>query len=267
MAFYAVCLDPPEVKDSEVARAIEDLKVHVPVAPRQRAGCVAAFNLAPPPTTFIINDKGIVQHCEAGYTPEFARLLSQRIDKVLAGEDISPRRAEGSTKSKSTSSRSTPSRRTSRTSRPTPARASRTCGCREAKIAPRTEPARLKLTPLWKCTEVKSPGNVARADRRRAGAAAAGGRGVEVAGRGGLGRQAHRPAHAETAPEEFIGCLRAAAGADGRRYVVAFFWLQQRCHVLDENWKRWPTIRKTPCKTPTAASPTCNWATWRATGN
>ena len=38
------------------------------------------------------------------------------------------------------------------------------------------------------------------------------------------------------APEEFIGCLRAAAGADGRRYVVAFFWLQQRCHVLDENW-------------------------------
>ena len=34
---------------------------------------------------------------------------------------------------------------------------------------------------------------------------------------------------------EYVGRLRAAAGADGKRYVVAFLTGQQRCHVLDEN--------------------------------
>ena len=35
---------------------------------------------------------------------------------------------------------------------------------------------------------------------------------------------------------EGIGSLRAAAGADGKRYVAAFLTTQQRCHVWDENW-------------------------------
>ena len=38
------------------------------------------------------------------------------------------------------------------------------------------------------------------------------------------------------ADSEAIGSLRSAAGADGKRYMVAFLIAQQRCHVLDENW-------------------------------
>ena len=68
----------------------------------------------------------------------------------------------------------------------------------EAKTAPRSQPTTMKLTPLWKCAEVKSPGNilVLGGDKRPARLAVV--EGWKSAGRGRAGRQADRPAQVES---------------------------------------------------------------------
>ncbi|MCE5267934.1 MAG: redoxin domain-containing protein [Planctomycetaceae bacterium] len=235
VAIYAVCLDPPQLKNSDVTQAMQDLKVHVPLLrdPKQAA---AAFKLAEPPSTFILDDKGIVQHCE-GVTRELAKTLPQRLDKALAGGDIS---AEAQKQYQD--QLNFLGQYAKLADQPEePAESGKTTATKEvplpeAKIGQRTQPSRLKLTPLWRCTELKSPGNIV---------VLSGGAGARLlvtdewtslaeVGLDGKVIARHKP---DLAPQEVIGCLRTASGADGHRYVVAFFWQQQRCHVFDENWK------------------------------
>ncbi len=239
VAFYAVCLDPPELKDSEVARAIEDLKVHVPVVRGSEQVVAPLLNLPPPPVTFIINDKGIVQHCEAGYVPEFARSLSQRIDKVLAGEDVS-QDAQRQYQEQVDFIKEFAKSADQPDKLPDSGKAVQDVPLPQAKIAPRTEPARLKLAPLWTCTEVRSPGNIlllpAEAGTTNQAPRLLVVENYKSLAEVGLDGKVLARHDLKLAPEEFIGCLRAAAGADGRRYVATFLWTQQRCHVLDDKW-------------------------------
>ena len=75
VAFYAICRDPPQLSNAELEKAVAEMNVHVPIA-RDVDASGNAFNLGEPPTTFIINDKGIVQHCEGGgLNPKYAESL------------------------------------------------------------------------------------------------------------------------------------------------------------------------------------------------
>ena len=87
VAFYAVCIDPSQFSNAEMEKALAELNLHVPILRDfDRSGVV--FNQGEPPTTFIINDKGIVQHCEGGLNPKYAESLPAKLEKVLAGEEI-----------------------------------------------------------------------------------------------------------------------------------------------------------------------------------
>ena len=79
--------DPPQLSNAEMEKAIAELNLHVPIL-RDFDASGAVFNLGEPPTTFIIDDKGIVQHCEGGLNPKYAESLQAKLDKVLAGQEI-----------------------------------------------------------------------------------------------------------------------------------------------------------------------------------
>ena len=109
----------------------------------------------------------------------------------------------------------------------------------QAKIAPRSDPKHLKLTPLWKCADVKKPGNI-----------------LVVPGFGGAPRLAiidswnaiaevglngkllAPPHKLDIQNGEAVCYLRTAVGADGKRLFAGCAMGQQRVHLFDENWKR-----------------------------
>ena len=163
VAFYAVSVDEPKVENKELAKTFEDLKVRPADPSRHRASRPPRFKFRGIPTMFIIDDKGVVQDCEAGVNPETRRrVCRQKIEKLLAGENIYEKSLkEYQDQIDNCGSMRRRARRRADERKPTPAsRQEETIALPEAKMAPRSEPATFKLTPLWKCAEVKSPGNI-----------------------------------------------------------------------------------------------------------
>ena len=107
----------------------------------------------------------------------------------------------------------------------------------QAKIAPRSDPKHLKLTPLWKCTDVKKPGNILVVPGFGGAPRLAIIDSWNVDRRSGAQRQAAGPAqarHPETRKRSAICAPRSAA--DGKRLFAGFAIGQQRAHLFDENW-------------------------------
>jgi hypothetical protein len=100
----------------------------------------------------------------------------------------------------------------------------------------RSLPTAFKLAPLWKCAGLKSPGNLLVVQNGTGPVrllVIEAWKSVAEVGLDGKVIAVHK---LNVADRELIGSLRSAVGADGKRYVVAFFQSQQRCHVLDDNW-------------------------------
>ena len=236
VAFYAVCADPSQFSNADMEKAVAELNLHVPIVRDfERSGAV--FNPGEPPTTFIIDNKGIVQHCEGGLNPKYAESLQTKVDKVLAGEEIyqEPRKQyleqiEGLRQFAEAT----------KTERPEPKAGDAVVVKEEplpkAEIAPRSEPRVLKLTPAWKCADLKMPGNILVVDGPKGPErllVIENGTSVAEVGLDGKLIAMHP---LELAEKEGVGSLRTAVGADGRRYFAAFLVSQQRCHVFDDKW-------------------------------
>ena len=233
VAFYAISIDAPAVENKALVKTFEDLKVQVPIV-RDTERSAAAFKFTGIPTTFIIGADGVVQDYEAGGNPKLAEELPEKIGKLLAGESIYEKplkayqeRLERYAKSLEKESEGEPA-----ADRPVVEEQK----LPEAKTAQRSEPTTMKLAPLWKCAEVKSPGNVLVLGGTSGPARLAvieNWKSVAEVGLDGKRIALHKLNLAEN---EVIGNLRSAVGADGRRYTVAFMASQQRCHVLDDAW-------------------------------
>ena len=234
LAFYAVCTDPQEYKTSDLEKFVANEGIRVPVV-RDADTAVTTFKLGMPPSTIIINDKGIVQHCECGPNPRYAESLQTKLDRVLAGEEIyqEPLKQYEDQIEQFKKYANEPE---TAAAEPADKGIVKVEHLPEVKIAQRSEPTAFRLAPLWKSADVKNPGNI-----------------FVVAGKTGPERLLvieNATAVAEVgldgklitthglnlAPSEIVGSLSTAVGADGRRYFVAFLVSQQRCHVFDENW-------------------------------
>ena len=136
----------------------------------------------------------------------------------------------------------------------------------KVEIAPHSEPAALKLTRLWKCAELKGPGNILVLQQPgrspRLAVIEAGNSIAELAADGKL-LAVHK---LDLQPQELIGNLRSAVGADGKRLLVASLPDSSGCTCSTKIGSFSSTIRKTPCKINIAASPTFNWPTWMGSG-
>ena len=117
------------------------------------------------------------------------------------------------------------------------------------KIAEPTKPKILTLTPLWKCADVKQPGNLLVVpqpggppkllvidDRKSV---------VEV------GPDGHRKTlyPLDIRPEEVVTLLRTGTDSAGKRYFVAAAMGGPRVHLFDGQWKRLLSIPEAPPQT------------------
>ncbi len=237
VAFYAICRDPPQLSNADLEKAIAEMNVHVPIV-RDVDASGNAFNLGEPPTTFIINDKGIVQHCEGGgLNPKYAESLQARLGKVLAGQKISQEplnqfleQVENLRQYAKWTATDPPE------PKPSDAVVVKEEPLPKTAIAPRSEPRTLKLAPAWKCADLKMPGNILVLDGSKGPErllVIENGTSVAEVGLDGKLIALHP---LELAEKEVVGSLRTAVDGDGRRYFVAFLVSQQRCHIFDEKW-------------------------------
>ena len=239
VAFYAVSVDEPKTDNKEVQKTFEQLKVDIPILrdPKQSA---AALDFSGIPTTFVIGPDGVVQLCEIGYNPDanFAEQLPAKIGELLAGKSLYEKSLQDYDKQIEVFAKAMEAQFTAEEQGVGEKPAVEEMKLPEVKTAPRSEPARLKLAPLWKCAEVKSPGNVTVVNP---GAGPARLLVVEnwnsVAEIGADGKLIALHDKLDLGPNERIGTVRTAVGRDGRRCYAAYLLGQQRCHVYDENWR------------------------------
>jgi hypothetical protein len=105
-----------------------------------------------------------------------------------------------------------------------------------AKIAPRSEPTTLAMSPLWTCAEVKEPGNLLAVEidgRPRVVVLDGWRQVVEIDAEGKvLGR--HELKLPESAAVSFI---RTAVDGEGRRFYALSSGRQQQLYLFDQEWK------------------------------
>ncbi|OHB73634.1 MAG: hypothetical protein A2V70_04720 [Planctomycetes bacterium RBG_13_63_9] len=240
VTFFAVSVDRSEATSDELQETFRELGVHVPILRDTKGNAGSAFHTTGIPTMFILGENGMVQDYEVGGNPELATLLPQKLDKLLAGEDIFQKPLEAYLKQLEQYQRELDSAADSESgqgkSREAGQAGEENLPIPKAEIAPRTEPKTLKISPLWQCAELKAPGNMLvlrpEAAKPRLLVVDAWKSLAEVGFDGKL--IARHPLDIQET--EVVSSLRAAAGADGKRYVVAFASAQQRFHLLDEDW-------------------------------
>lgn len=233
VAFYAVNVDPSKVENAELTKLFADLKVDVPIL-RNTDQSAAAFRFTGIPTMFIIGADGVVQDYRNGFNPNVPDDLPEKIKKLLAGENIYEKPLKEYQKQLEQYAKMLEASPEGEPAPGEPTVEERKLP--EVKTAPRSEPSTMKLIPLWKCTDVKSPGNILVIGGKNTSprfAVVENWKSVAEVGLDGKLIAVHRLKLDEN---EVIGSLRSAVGADGKRYVVAFLTTQQRCHVLDDEW-------------------------------
>jgi len=230
VAIVAVSVDDPKTANEELQKTFEGLKVTVPVVRESETSAGMLFHFTGIPSLFILGPDGVVQDFQEGADPNLARLLPEKIEKLLGGENIYEKplreyqqQLQQYEESMTKIEHSPPPEKSDGDTMPLP----------ETKIAERSQPALLKLAPLWKCTELKAPGNLLRSD---AGSgkppllAVESWRSVVEIGADGKPGAAFE---LKIDDKELITHLRVAATRDGRRFLAAFAAAQQRMHLLD----------------------------------
>lgn len=230
VAMYAVNIDPPEADNKALEGVLKEWKVTLPMLRDPEQHAAKLLRVPSPITVFLLGADGVVQHCENCDTPAVVAGLPAKIDKLLAGQDLSKEalvqykdRLKENEKILDEIFRST---QVEEVKLPT-----------NVTIAPKSSPKTLRLTSLWKCNDVKPAGNILVVPQ--------GGssprifvldsfKAISEIGTDGKRMGSHKPQLEETEP---ITLLHTGVVGKGKRYYVAFGPGQQRFHLFDEDWK------------------------------
>ncbi|HEY2840540.1 MAG TPA: redoxin domain-containing protein [Pirellulales bacterium] len=151
VAFLAVNGDDPKTPTEELKSAIEQGKLAAPVARDVNDQARSLFDVARLPTMIILGVDGAVQAIDVGFHPRLAVDLPRTLDRLLAGEDLA-QLALGDFEARQKAFEASVAAGNQDTSD--------TAVIPRAQIAPRTEPTRLKLSPLWHSDDLATPGNL-----------------------------------------------------------------------------------------------------------
>jgi thiol-disulfide isomerase/thioredoxin len=230
VVFLAVSIDDPQVGDKAIADLFKELNVTIPVC-RDPEDAPMTFKFSGIPSSFIVDANGIVQDYEAGINPDLDTVLPEKIDKLLAGENIfdAPlKRYQENLKQYekiiSMSQEEASGAKVEEQAVPL------------AKISRRSEPRTFKLSPLWKCTDLKSPGNILVLNSPNAQPRLLiieSSKSIAEVGLDGKVTAVHK---LNIGDGEFVTNIRSFAAADGKNYIAVFAGAQQRCHILDQQW-------------------------------
>ncbi|HJT34106.1 MAG TPA: redoxin domain-containing protein [Pirellulales bacterium] len=222
VAFLAVSVDSDDVKNEQVAEKFAELGLTMPLARDPHQMAPAAFLIEGLPTTVILSPDGTVQDFEAAYNPDLSEQLAVKIEKLLAGQNLFEE-----TLAQYAQAGGEPAP----TEQPAP----------PVEIAPRSEPAKIKLTPAWTCRDLAQPGNllaVAEADGRGRLFALDGWRTVVELGADGKPLAKHELDLPKQSEEAVVSFLRTGVDADGTRYFAGSANSVQQLFVFDADWNR-----------------------------
>jgi len=220
VAFYAVSLDQPQTEPQEIQQVLSQAGVTMPVLRDLELCAGRRLKIAEMPCLMIIDAQGIVQHFQIGFSADLSRTLPEKLSQVLAGKDIYHEplaEYEKQLQLLQHPPKEPP----------------------YAEIAAATQPERLRLVPLWRSTDVDSPGNI-----------------LVLQPPGG-------------APRLLVvegGRSLAEVGLDGKLLASHEIEMEQSTCSISSS-ASCSVFQKTPGNIRTTALPMCNWPTWTVTAD
>ena len=157
LAFYAVSLDEPKIDNKELAKTFADLKVTVPIL-RDAEQSAAAMKFSTIPAMYLIGSDGVVQEFVQSGDPKLDEALPAKLDKLLAGENLYEKPLKQYHEQLEKYGKMLEGAPEGETDAATPMIEQREIP--KVETAPQSELSTMKLTPLWKAADVKSPGNI-----------------------------------------------------------------------------------------------------------
>lgn len=237
VVFLAVSPDLDEVSDDELRAALAEAELSLPIARATRRVALRSFGLQMVPTTVILGRDGRLQEHVVGVYPDQTTTLSQKLDTLLAGGDLSLEAPKESPnyllfealiwqKNREFADDAT----------------GVLLDLPRAAIAPESEPEFLRRMRLWECSELRQPGNILvvpgdSTDQRDRVFVIEGLPSVAEIGAAGKIVMKHR-LELPDRDDSAVKFLRSAADAAGNRYFVGSKTGVQQLHLFDAGWKR-----------------------------
>lgn len=231
--FLAVSIDPTGdggIADDELRRMFQDAKLDLPIARDVDNGAIKALDVRFVPNVYFIDKAGIVQDNEVGLSPDLVEKFTARVADLAAGKSLV----------EACRNRYTERLKKYDQSQQAQAQASAAAAVPQAKVAAKAGPKSLKLTEVWKSTEIKQPGYVLVTEEKNGPPKIFVVDGLksiaELDAQGKLVRTT--PLDLPKEPEGVVGFLRTTVDKSGKRVFVGSLSSQQQLHVFDSDWKR-----------------------------
>ncbi|MBN8625455.1 MAG: redoxin domain-containing protein [Planctomycetes bacterium] len=228
----AVSIDPAGqggITDDELRKVFRDGKIDLPIARDVENAAVRTLDVRFVPSIYLVDRDGVVQDNEIGLNPTLADQLPQRVADLVAGKPLvqacRDRYADRAKKYEQ--------------SQQSQAQAATDAAVPQAKTAAKSSPKTLKLSEVWKSTEVKQPGYVLATDDKSGPRVLVVDGLKNVAELDGQGKLVK--SHALDLPKEpegVVGFLRTTVDKAGKRFFVGSLSSQQQLHVFDSGFKR-----------------------------
>ena len=234
VAVLAVSLDHPDTPAKAIEDAAKQWKITVPILRDNGTEARERLKIIGPPTTLLIDAKGVLQDCNFDCTSLSAAAVPRKVERLLAGEDLAKAALDEFQQRSREIEKGVDMQFSGEAVAATVEQA------RPAPPAAKSQPVKLRLKSLWKCGAVHPAGNLLvapDAGGRPRILVVNGFRSVSELGLDGKQIGNYKPNNPKMADEEFFINLRTAAGRDGKRYFAAFAPTQQRFHLFDEKFK------------------------------
>jgi hypothetical protein len=244
--FFAVATDPTATNADALKRRLATWQVELPIVRDLDAFGDKSFHIEVQPTIVVLDPRGKVQIFQAGGSPELADQLVTIVGRLKRGEDQAAEiiaRHEGEQRQyEQLVARGGPE-------------PGEVLEVPEAVIRRASEPKKLRLTQLWKSSELTAPGNllIAPAGDDAKVLVVEGWRAVgELDGSGKLIAR-----HELELPEQAaITFLRTTTDGSGKRILLAAAPLAPQVYLFDDQFKRlrsFPPADQTPLRLVDAA--------------
>lgn len=233
VVFLTVSADGDDVSDAQLKAAFDEAGLTLPITRIDLKVAFRSFGLQVAPTTIILGRDGSLQEYLPGIDSDQATALPKKIDTLLSGGELVLEAPQQPLDYRYYSAFSWQGLQPPEEEAPAapPEFAI-------AEIAPASEPEFLRLKPLWRSTELKSPGNflvVRQPDGDEVYVLDESSRVVQLSADGQVS-MTHR---LEIADDDSMGVsfLRTAVDGDGKRFFLAFAAGARRLYVFNQYWR------------------------------
>jgi hypothetical protein len=227
--FLAVATDPTSASNDDLKATLVRWKADLPIVRDLEAFGDKTFKIQGHPTVVILDEKGRVQMVWVGGNPQLADQIGQIVARLKMGSDLAAEIVAQHERERKQYDELVAR------GGPEPGEV---IELPEAVIRQRSQPKHLKLTELWSCRELKSPGNFLIVNEQGQPPRVfvlEGWRTITELGDGGKIAKRHT---LELPEQAAITFARTTKTAPGQRLFVAAATSSPQLHVFDASWQR-----------------------------